>query len=456
MSEFALRNAIRRAPNNANAHADLALHFLQTGRQAEAVDHLWLAYTFSPSPRRLAQLAHAELAAGHLKEAVTHARKASDNYPEALPLLAEALMSSRDYAEARIVVARAQETLPGRDLAELLAKLSLRMGGSPQTILPLLANAATPSAIMLRGQIYEKLGEYDLAWSDFTAANKAYGRPYDEARAADLHARIVKFWRRFDLERYERDENPIFVCGYPRSGTTLTEQILSAHDNVTAGDELPFCHNLMLNLPRLIPSPLPYPECLADAIFADRRDIARRAGEEYLRLARGRGITTWRRFTDKMPLNEMHAPLIAAMFPDAPIIRVVRDPRDVLVSNFGNLLSHGLDQSTDIMTCARHMVRHFETVEAIRHKAPRYFEFRYEWLIKDQVGATRALLEAADLKWDDTCLRPEENTRAPRTPSAAAVAKPVNDAAKGRWRHYEKHLGAALDALRPLLDRLAY
>ena len=136
---------------------------------------------------------------------------------------------------------------------------------------------------------------------------------------------------------------PIFIVGFPRSGTTLVEQTLSAHPRICAGDELPFVNEITDAMTRTLNSPLGYPEALAELWMGDRRHGLDELRDYYLAQVARLGIVepdaAW--FTDKMPLNETHLGLIALMFPRAPLIHVVRHPLDIMLSVFSNNLTHG-------------------------------------------------------------------------------------------------------------------
>jgi len=110
---------------------------------------------------------------------------------------------------------------------------------------------------------------------------------------------------------------PVFILGFPRSGTTLVEQTLSAHPRISAGDELPLVNDITNIMPRMLASPLAYPEALAELWMGDRREGLDGLRDYYLQKVQQMGIVSpgsdW--FTDKMPLNEMHLGLIALIFP---------------------------------------------------------------------------------------------------------------------------------------------
>src|SRR6185437_4489828 len=146
-------------------------------------------------------------------------------------------------------------------------------------------------------------------------ARETGGNCYYAQEAQLLTARLKNFFTAGRLSILPRAgvlaeaPQPIFVLGFPRSGTTLVEQILSAHPRIAAGDELPIIGEITEFLPRLFESPLSYPDALAELWMADHADGLDELRDYYLRKVHQLGVlrksgATW--FTDKMPLNEMH------------------------------------------------------------------------------------------------------------------------------------------------------
>ena len=188
---------------------------------------------------------------------------------------------------------------------------------------------------------------------------------------------------------------PIFILGFPRSGTTLVEQTLSAHPKIAAGDELPLIHEITAIMPRMLASPLGYPEALAELWMGDQREGLDNLRDYYLQKVRQMGVLRdgATRFTDKMPLNETHLGLIALLFPEAPLIHVLRHPLDIMVSAFSNQFTHGFFCAYDLETAARHYVRVMDLVQHYRAEMTlRYLPIRYEDIVADQEASVRAML----------------------------------------------------------------
>jgi len=227
------------------------------------------------------------------------------------------------------------------------------------------------------------------------------------------------------------EARPIFVCGMPRSGTTLIEQILAAHPDVRGAGEVDIVSGL----------PDDYPAGSAALDDAALRTLS----DTYLaRLpvsARGGQV-----FTDKTPQNIFFLGLIKAMFPNAKFVRCVRDARDTALScYFQNFRAGGLDWSSRLEDIARYqaaedrMAAHWK-----RLFADDLLVMRYEDVVDDLKGAAETLLAFVDLAWNDAVLHPERASGTVLTASNWQVRKPVYTSSVERWRHYEKHLDGIL------------
>ncbi len=158
-----------------------------------------------------------------------------------------------------------------------------------------------------------------------------------------------------------------------------------------------------------------------------------------------------------MPLNETHLGLIALLFPQAPLIHVIRHPLDVMVSAMSNMFTHGFFCASALETAARHYVRVMALVQHYRAEmALRYLVIRYEDMVDDQAVTVGTMLGFVGEAFDPRCLRFEENRRYARTASYAQVAEKLYDRSRYRYRHYRKHLEPVVPILKPTIDRLGY
>jgi tetratricopeptide (TPR) repeat protein len=235
---------------------------------------------------------------------------------------------------------------------------------------------------------------------------------------------------------------PVFICSLPRAGSTLVEQILSAHPQVLAGGETGA-------LPRVIRSvQTPRGERWPRWASAMNGTDCDRLAEAYLTQipSPGPGQT---RVTDKRPENVETLGLLHLCFPNAALIYVKRDLHDVAFSCWTTLFAEGQPYTYDL----EEMAAYFKGIEALvahwREVLPpgRLLEVPYEELVVEPEAWSRRIVAHCGLDWDARCLEPHKASRPVRTASDAQVRQPINDRSIGRWKPYA-------EALKPFTDRL--
>jgi hypothetical protein len=237
---------------------------------------------------------------------------------------------------------------------------------------------------------------------------------------------------------------PIFVLGMPRSGTTLTEQIIASHPEVYGAGEL---HDLLKVAHRNITgttAPIVFPDNLRSL---DQPTLAA-WGAEYVAGLQQRAPDA-RRITNKMPANFFAVGLVHLMLPNAKIIHVNRNPVDTCLSCFTRLFNHKQEHTYDLAELGQYYVHYARLMEHWRKVLPAgaFLDVNYEDIVADQESQARRLIEYCGLEWNDACLDFHNTKRSIRTASLTQVRQPIYTTSVERWRHYEKFLEPLLDAL---------
>jgi tetratricopeptide (TPR) repeat protein len=480
-AELHARNSIRIAPENAQSHNLLGMVMTEANRPQTGEYHYRRVLDLSRErdPIVLANLAWNLKNQGRMAESRRLYEESAAQAPDVVPTwLGWARMeeADRDFARAGELLDRAEALMPA-DLSILLTRAVLhgRTGAYAEALGVLDRAVATgtgglgASELLEKGRLLDRLGRWDEAFAAFEEGKRQCrelsGLVYQADEARGLAERLKGFFTETRMQILPRARlregiaQPIFILGFPRSGTTLVEQTLSGHPRITAGDELPFVNEVTAAMPRTLNSPLSYPEALAELWMGDRRDGLDELRDYYLERVRRLGIlmpeTAW--FTDKMPLNETHLGLIALIFPQAPLIHVLRHPLDVVLSTFSNNLTHGFYCAYALETAARHYLLTMDLVEHYRAQmALRYLPVRYEDIVDDQETTVRRMLDFIGEPFDRRCLDFHQNRRYARTASYAQVSEPLYDGSRYRYRHYRRQLVPAIEILMPAIERLGY
>lgn len=241
-------------------------------------------------------------------------------------------------------------------------------------------------------------------------------------------------------------EDPIFIFGPPRSGSTLVEQILASHSRIEGTMELTDLISIVL---RLCPEASDY----VGAMRALDADALKSLGEEYLRRTRIQRKLGRAFFTDKMPNNFHHLGFIHLILPNAKIIDVRRHPLACGFSNFRQHYASNIGLAYDLTDIGRYYRDYVEVMAHFDAVLPgRVHRMFYEELIRHPQREIRRLLEYCSVPFEDACLNFHRTERGVFTASSEQVRRPVYSDALEQWRHFEPWLGPLKAALGPVLD----
>jgi len=480
-AEHHARNAIRIAPDNPQSHNLMGIVMTEANRPKVGEYHYRkvLELTGRRDPPVLANLAWNLKNQGRIDESRELYEEADGENVELTTLLGWVRMeeADRNLDRASALLDRAEQIAP--DNPSILLSRAIVHGRNrdyPRALAALdsLAGIGGESGLganelLEKGRLFDQIERYDDAFDAFVEGKRLYrersGVVYRAEQADQLMQRLKGFFtesRMRILPRAgQRDDvaQPIFILGFPRSGTTLVEQTLSAHPRISAGDELPLINEITDAMTRTLNSPMSYPEALAELWMGDRRHGLDELRDHYLdqvgRLGFVESGAHW--FTDKMPLNETHLGLIALLFPQAPLIHVIRHPLDTILSVFSNSLTHGFHCAFSLESAAQHyrlvmeLVEHYRSVLTLR-----YLPVGYEDIVDDQENSVRRMLDFIGEPFDKACLSFHENRRYARTASYAQVTERLYDRSRYRYRNYLHRLAPAVEILTPVIERLGY
>ncbi len=304
-------------------------------------------------------------------------------------------------------------------------------------------------------------GDHDRAFEFMASANrlKRATLNFDMAREQALAERITATFDGDFINAHGdggfADERPVFIIGMPRSGTTLVEQILASHSQVSGAGEVNHFLNAVFGaggagrgLKGMGGGGQGFPE---EVVGNDGKDF-RRLGKTYMDLL-GAGREGAQRITDKLPRNFFFAGLISLALPNARIVHCRRDPVATCLSCFQIHFPSGQEFTYDLGELGRfyglysRLMDHWQAV-----LGDRIYQLNYEDLVADPEPRMRGLLEFCGLPWEDACLAFHETDRQVSTASTHQVRQPVYKTAVGRWKNYRAHLGPLLEALGPLAE----
>ena len=444
----ALARAVELAPGSAATHCNLGNALLDLHRIDEAAASYGRALSLEPQRA----LAHVSLAtARRLQGRAAEARAAclaalaiDPNCIDALSLQGELQADRGQFAEAETSFQRAIALNPQFSFAlfniAMLRKMTAEDDEWLQRVQGLLAGPVSHRhEINLHyalGKYFDDVAQYEIAFGHYRQANELVKRNAPIFDGAALTRRVDVIISRFDADFLRRgvsspdSQLPVFIVGMPRSGTSLTEQILASHPQVFGAGELTFWARA-------------FEEYVSSARDAERDAAlsARMAADYLARLGAVSGGAA--RVIDKMPDNFLYAGLIHAALPQARIIHLKRHPIDTCLSIYFQNFFSASPYSHDL----EHLAHYYREYERIMNHwraslpATALLEVPYEGLIEDQEGWTRRMLEFIDVSWDPHCLEFHQTERTVITSSKWQVKQKIHSSSVGRWKNYAPYLG---------------
>ena len=290
------------------------------------------------------------------------------------------------------------------------------------------------------GKAYEVKKDFDNSFNNYFKGNEVKKGliKYSSDDTTDNTKRILDFFNLETIRDFSKsstvDQDPIFILGMPRSGSTLVDQIISSHSKVDGTQELPNIIKIASELNSNNQNT--YPEILKELDESKLSEM----GNNYL------SETTWARkdapfFIDKMPNNFIHIGLIKTILPNAKIIDTRRDPMDTCFSCYkqffarGQLFTYSLEDLGNYYTDYIKAMNHWHSVYG-----KDIFTVHYDNVINKTEETIRELIDYCNLPFEKECLEFYKSSRPVKTPSAEQVRQPIYKSGLNYWKNYEKHL----------------
>ena len=464
------RHALLIKPNSPEAEFNLGNALVKIERMDEAAKAFAAAIAAKPDlPGALQNHADVLRELGRHREAAVVLHRAislSPQDPELRIRLGGILQESGDLEGARAAFEAALSCDPSATSAYYnwvrLAKVAENDDIVPRMeAQALAANTLAPkSRAMLAfalAKAYEDTGRYDDAFVSLLEANRLVrgSIDFDEAKSQQQCRRLREAFTAALLDGRQgygcKSDLPIFIVGFPRSGTTLTEQILASHPQIAGGGETSFLADLasaeilQIGGSQGGSATIGFPESLSLLPPERFREI----GELYVERLR-RIAPEAHHITDKLPGNYLFIGLIRLILPNAKIIHVERDALDTCISCFAQRFRRdNVGYAYELGELGRQYRLYRDLMAHWRRILPPggMLEVRYENLVENLEAEARRIVEFCRLPWDARCLDFHQTDRTVRTASVTQVRRPIYRTSLQRWRRYEKHLAPLIAAL---------
>lgn len=294
------------------------------------------------------------------------------------------------------------------------------------------------------GKAFQEIKEYEKSFNYTHQANKLKRGSfnYDVNRNITMMDDIKKLFTTEFLDQFSdasvSGASPVFIVGMPRSGTTLTEQILASHSMVEGGGEMTYLIHLLRDHAKA--ANIEFPKSL----LGIHTDVLKTLGHSYLEKTQER-FPNANRITDKMPANFLFIGLIKIIFPNAKIIHCKRDPMascySIYKNNFHTTTATGMKYAYNLKELGLYCRSYLKLMKHWNKACPEFvYDLEYEKLVSDHETESRKLIEFCNLQWEDKCLEFYRTKRGVATASNVQVRQPIYKSSVQLWKNFEKEL----------------
>ena len=458
-----LMNSFRINSNYVPTINNLAAYYHKVHDSKNALHYAKLSLTIQPNnPLALVQYAKALIISGELEEAIGLLEKLAENYPDNDDIRYDLSAAYREIGEFKKANKLSTELFKKdyQNVSYFIGYTKDKNNKLTEKHIKYYSEKLVREDLGIEDKIlinysffeyFKNQKDYKSAGSYLIKSNDAqYSvKEFDLKHEKKFYEKIKDiFSRKLDFICEERlnKQIPIFVCGMPRSGTTLCEQILSSHSKVIGAGELDFLTEATDT--RLIQ---PTKEQIKHfETFLKSKNSLKLVRNKYLERLAQRDKNDSLYICDKMPHNFLFIGLIKLILPEAKIIYCKRDPMD----NCFSLYSHKfIDVSHQYSYNQKMLVEYYKLHQDImefwlKNYADDIFVLDNEELVNNQETISKKLIDFCDLSWERQCLEFHKNKRQVRTASIEQVRKPINNKSIGAWKKYESYLSEMLLELR--------
>ena len=297
----------------------------------------------------------------------------------------------------------------------------------------------------------EAIGDYEEAFKNLDMGNKIkkeQSKYTIEKMNKELQAQIdvcdKKFFEKLGNGGHDAND-PIFILGLPRAGSTLIEQILASHSMVDGTLELPNILSMAQSFrgDDIYGNLGNYPKTMRSLTLEKRQELGKSFIDD-TRIHRKNAP----RFTDKMPNNFRHIGLIHLILPNAKIIDARRYPLDCCFSMFKQLFAQGQEFTYGLAEAGNYYNSYVKLMNHWNKVLPnKILRVNNEDIIDDLEGQVKRMLDFLELPFEESCIKFYETDRSVRTASSEQVRKPINKSGMDRWKPYAKNLKTLVDNL---------
>ncbi|MBW1699157.1 MAG: tetratricopeptide repeat protein [Deltaproteobacteria bacterium] len=471
--------SIELKPDFASAYNDLGIIHKDMGNHEAAIlcyrKAIELKPDFAAAYNNIGNLLNDS---GSMEQAIESYEKAVEmkaDFTEALSNLASLFEQTNQVDKAKKIIAKALRCDPQNPLANYVAARCERRQGRFARALELLQNVnlspaiskACPGILYEKGILYDRLGEFDKAFQCFSAANKNVAQSLLANQIDKQHyiLKIEKLRSNLLAERdsyvdtrphHSDDVSPVFLMGFPRSGTTLLDQILSACVDVETLEEKPLVQTMIMEFQN---QGFRYPEDLPridETLAKELKAAYERKLSEYL------PYPGYKTIIDKLPLNTIDLGLIYRVFPESKIIFAMRHPADVCLSCFFQnfQLNEAMIHFLELNDTAKFYHLVMSLWNEYTNKLPlNVHVIRYEDLIRNFDAETKKLFDYLSISWNPSIRNFHAHAKARKkiaTPSYHQVIEPIYNRSMYRWKKYLKHLEPIFEVLKPHARKFGY